>query len=418
MVSSALLNVRLKRMDRRAVIHVALTVLRRNKLRSALTMGGITIGITAVICSVAIGDGASNQTREQLKNLGENMVWIEAGSRSVQGMRTGTRGTKTLTLEDAHAIEQAVPLIRTISPNVDGHVQVIYGNQNWNTTYRGVSPEYLNIRRWSVASGSAFTQHDTDALADVCLLGQTVVDRLFGREDPLGKTIRAGGLPCRVIGVLQAKGLSATGGDQDDVIMAPYKTVQHKVRGVEWLDDIFCSAISPEAIRPAQAQITRLLRQRHHLRPDQEDDFNIRHPEDLLQAQEQVNRTFTFMIASIAAISLVVGGIGIMNIMLVSVTERTREIGIRMSIGAQRQDIRNQFLIESLALSLLGGIIGLIIGLLIGGGVTHLVGLPFVVSASSLILPFAVSGTIGVVFGLYPAVRASKLDPIVALRSV
>jgi putative ABC transport system permease protein len=403
-------------MDRTAVIHVALTVLRRNKLRSALTMGGITIGITAVICSVAIGDGASNQTREQLKNLGDNMIWIEAGSRNVQGMRTGTRGTKTLTLEDARAIEQAVPLIRTISPNVDGHVQVIYGNQNWNTTYRGVSPEYLNIRRWSVASGSAFTQHDTDALADVCLLGQTVVDRLFGREDPLGKTIRAGGLPCRVIGVLQAKGLSATGGDQDDVIMAPYKTVQHKIRGVEWLDDIFCSAISPEAIRPAQAQITRLLRQRHHLRPDQEDDFNIRHPEDLLQAQEQVNRTFTFMIASIAAISLVVGGIGIMNIMLVSVTERTREIGVRLAVGATERDVQMQFLSEAVVLSLLGGAAGVLTGILGAGEFSSILGWPTRISPSAIVLAAVFSLATGIFFGYYPAQKAARLDPIEALR--
>ena len=403
-------------MDIWAIIRLAVTVLGRNKLRSILTMGGITIGITAVICSVAIGDGASNQTKEQLRSLGDNMIWIEAGSRNVNGMRTGTRGTKTLTEDDARAIQNSIPLLKSISPNVDGHIQVVYGNKNWNTTYRGVSPEYLSIRRWAVTSGSAFTQQDVDSMDDVCLLGQTVVDQLFVRDESVGNTIRVGGLPCRVIGVLQAKGLSATGWDQDDFIMMPYKTVQHKIRGVAWLDDIFCSAISPEAIRPAQAQITQLLRQRHHLRPDQDDDFNIRHPEDLLQAQVQVNRTFTFMIASIAAISLVVGGIGIMNIMLVSVTERTREIGVRLAVGATERHVQMQFLSEAVFLSLLGGAAGVLTGVFGAGEFSTVLGWPTSISPAAIVLAAVFSLGTGIFFGYYPAQKAARLDPIEALR--
>jgi putative ABC transport system permease protein len=403
-------------MDLWAVIRVALSMLGRNKLRSVLTMGGITIGISAVICSVAIGDGAAKRTQDQLQNLGDNMIWIEAGSRNLQGYRTGTRGTKTLSEGDAKAIQQSVALIKSMSPNVDGHIQVVYGNQNWSTMYRGVAPEYLAIRRWFLAAGVTFTQQETDNLANVCLLGQTVVEQLFGNEDPLGKTIRVGGLPCRVIGTLQAKGLSTSGWDQDDFVMMPYKTVQHKIRGVDWLDDIFCSAASPQAILPAQEQIARLLRQRHHLRPDEDDDFNIRHPEELLQAQEDVNRTFTFMIASIAAVSLLVGGIGIMNIMLVSVTERTREIGVRMAVGATERDVQVQFLSEAVVLSLLGGGLGVMIGILSATEFSSVLGWPTMVSPAALVIAVLFSLGTGIFFGYYPAQKAARLDPIEALR--
>src|SRR5438552_6285441 len=300
-------------MDFSTVLPVALSALARNKLRTALTMLGITIGIAAVICTVAIGEGGSSRIREQLQNLGDNFVRVEAGSRNLQGVRTGTGTTKTLTARDAKAILEAVPLIKSASPQVDARIQVIYGNTNWNTTYRGVSPEFLSIRRWTLDEGAPFTQHDVAVSANVCLLGKTVAERLFGDEDPIGKTIRVRDLPFRVVGLLHPKGETATGQDQDDQIFIPYTTAQHKIKGVAWLDDIMCSAVSPEAIRPARDQITRLLRQRHHIRPGAPDDFNLRTPEELLQAQEETSRTFTILLAGIASVSLIVGGIGIMN---------------------------------------------------------------------------------------------------------
>jgi putative ABC transport system permease protein len=403
-------------MDFSSVFQVALRAMARNKLRTALSMLGITIGIGAVICTVAIGEGGSRQIQEQLLSLGDNFVWIEAGGRNVNGVRTGTRGTKTLTLLDAKAIEDSVPLIKKISPHVDDKLQVIYGNQNWFTSYRGVSPEYLDIRRWGVAEGVPFTQQDVDNLADVCLLGQTVVERLFGGEDPVGKTIRVKNLPFRVIGVLQIKGLSATGFDQDDTIVIPYTTAQKKIKGIDWVDDIWCSAISPAAILPAQEQVGRLLRQRHHLRFDEPDDFNIRHPEDILQAQEEASQTFTLMLASIASVSLLVGGIGIMNIMLVSVTERTREIGVRMAVGATERDVRMQFLSEALVLSLIGGTLGVLAGAVGTALLSTALAWPTAVPPAAIVVAVFFSVGIGLFFGYYPAHKASRLDPIEALR--
>src|SRR6202022_323253 len=248
---------------------------------------------------------------------------------------------------DENAIVQSVPLIKMCSPQVDARLQIIYGNVNWNTVYRGCTPEYLKVRRWALEQGACFTQHGVDVSANVVLLGRTVVERLFGDEHPIGKTIRLRDQPFRVVGVLHPKGETATGQDQDDQIFIPYTTAQHKLKGVAWLDDIMCSAVSAEAIRPARDQITRLMRQRHHIRPGAPDDFNLRPPEELLQAQEETSRTFTILLAGIASVSLIVGGIGIMNIMLVTVVERTREIGVRRAIGATQRDIRSQFLLES-----------------------------------------------------------------------
>jgi putative ABC transport system permease protein len=398
------------------VFRGTLRVLARNKLRTGLSMLGITIGIGAVICAVAIGEGGSNQIRDQLTNLGDNLVWIEAGGRNVNGVRTGTRGTSSLNLGDAEAIRTTIPLIKSVSPQVDNPTQVVYGNQNWYTTYRGVSPEFLSIRRWPLASGTPFTQQDVDSLANVCLLGQTVVDRLFGSEDPIDKTIRVKNLPFKVVGVLAPKGQSAYGADQDDVLLMPYSTAQHKVKGIDWVDDIMCSAISADAVRPAQDQITRLLRQRHRLRPDQPDDFNIRSPEDVLQAEEETSRTFTLMLASIASVSLLVGGIGIMNIMLVSVTERTREIGVRMAVGATERDVQVQFLSEAVLISLLGGMLGLLVGFVGVLGFSSMLNWPMRVSPPAITIAVLFSLTTGVFFGYYPAQKAARLEPIEALR--
>jgi len=395
---------------------MALQALARNKLRTVLTMLGITIGIGAVICTVAIGQGGSSLVHEQLLALGTNMVWIEAGGRNINGVRTGNAGTKTLTLDDADAIKRSIPFISVVAPNVDGNVQVVYGNQNWYTRYRGVPPEYFQVRRWSLQSGSMFTQGDVDRLSTVCLLGRTLVERIFGEDDPVGKTIRVQGLPCKVVGVLQAKGLSTTGFDQDDMIAMPITTAMHKLKGISWLDDIFCSATSPESVTLAEDQIYRLMRQRHRLRADEPDDFNIRHPQDALQAQEEASKTLTLMLASLASVSLLVGGIGIMNIMLVSVTERTREIGVRMAVGAAEADVQMQFLIEALALSLLGGAIGVLFGMGASVGVSKILRWPAIISPVAVVVAAVFSVFVGLFFGYYPAQKAASLDPIEALR--
>jgi len=404
-------------MGLRETFRMALRALRRNKLRTALTMLGILIGIGAVICTVAIGEGGSSMVRDQLEGLGTNLVWIEAGGRNINGVRTGNGQTKSLTVDDAMAIQESVPLIASIAPNVDGGMQVVYGNQNWSTRYRGVPPVYFQIRRWRVAVGTMFTDADVEHMTNVCLLGRTVAETLFGADDPLGKIIRLQNQPFRVIGVMEPKGLSTTGTDQDDFVVIPYTTAMKKLRGIYWLNDIFASAVSADAINPAIDQVVRLLRQRHHLRPEEPDDFNIRHPEDTLKAQEEASHTFTLMLASIASVSLLVGGIGIMNIMLVSVTERTREIGVRMAVGATEKDVRVQFLVEALVLSLLGGAIGVLAGMLASVGVSRLLAWPAIITPTAIAVAAAFSIAIGIFFGYYPALKASQLDPIEALRA-
>ncbi len=395
---------------------ITLRVLGRNKMRTGLTMLGITIGIGAVICTVAIGEGGSQQIRDQISSLGDNMVWVEAGGRTVNGAHTGNDNTKSLVDGDSDAIAASTPLIKACSPNVDGHVQVVYGNQNWSTQFRGVAPSFLTIRNWPVAEGTPFTEQDVASRAQVTVLGKTVADTLFNGADPVGKTIRVGGLPFQVIGVLTSKGASGFGRDQDDTMMMPYTTAQHKVSGQDWLDDIFCSAVSPEAIDPAQEQITRLMRQRHHLRPKEPDDFNIRTPTQFLEAQEQASHTFTLMLASIASVALLVGGIGIMNIMLVSVTERTREIGVRMAVGATERDIQMQFLIEAIIVSLLGGVLGVFFGIFASRVLASTLHWTMQIPALAIVVAAAFALFMGLFFGYYPAQKASQLDPIEALR--
>jgi putative ABC transport system permease protein len=403
-------------MDLWAIVPVALAALGRNKLRTALTMLGITIGIAAVICTVAIGEGGASRVREQLDNLGDNFVWVEAGSRNLKGVRTGTGGMQSLTPRDAVAIKETIPLIKSVSPNVDSRLQVIYGNNNWYTFYRGVSPEFLAIRRWKIERGACFTQQDVETSANVCVLGQSLVDELFGDEDPVGKTIRIRDQPFRVLGALKAKGESMTGQDQDDFLIMPWTTAQHKIKGISWLDDILCSAVSPEAMGPAREQITALLRQRHHLRPDAPLDFNIRAPEDLLQAQEETSKTFTVLLLSIASVSLLVGGIGIMNIMFVTVTERTREIGVRMAVGATKKNVQMQFLMEALVLSSLSGTVGALVGIAASAVFSHALAWPTIIPPQWIGIAVVFSALIGVFFGFYPARKAALLDPIDALR--
>jgi putative ABC transport system permease protein len=399
-----------------ALLGSAVWALLRNKLRSTLTVLGIMIGIAAVICVVAIGRAGQARVEQQLNNLGDNFVWIEAGGRAVNGVRTGTHATPTLTLGDALAIKNQVPLIKSVSPNVDASVQMIYGNQNWYASYRGVAPEYFEIKRWYVDQGAFFSQDDVESASDVCVLGRTVRDQLFGAEDPIGKVVRVNGLPCKVIATMKPKGLSVSGQDQDDTIILPYTTAMKKLKGQPWLDDILCSAVSADVIKLAGRQAAAVLRDRHHLRPEEDDDFNIRNPEDIIQAQLESSRTLTILLVAIASISLLVGGIGIMNVMLVSVTERTREIGVRVAVGATEEAIQLQFLGESVMLSLVGGAAGVLLGIVTSIIIGRTLGWPMDVSLESVVIAALFSIAVGVFFGYYPARKASLLDPIDALR--
>jgi putative ABC transport system permease protein len=399
-----------------ALFQSAIVTLLRNKMRSALTVLGITIGIAAVICVVAIGKAGQARVEQQLNNLGDNFVWIEAGGRSVNGVRTGTHDTKTLVLADAIAIKNQVSLIKSVSPHVNDPAQVVYGNQNWHSMYRGVAPEYFDIKRWYVEQGAIFSQDDVDRGADVCAIGRTVREQLFGVEDPIGKVIRLNNLPCKVVATLQPKGLSLDGRDQDDTILLPYTTAQKKLKGITWLDDILCSAVSQEAVKMAGQEATAVLRDRHHLRPEEEDDFNIRNPEDVIQAQLDSSKTLTVLLIAIASVSLVVGGIGIMNVMLVSVTERTREIGVRVAVGATEEAIQLQFLGEAVVLSLAGGAAGVLFGVLGSYLVGQTLHWQTQMSLESVAVAALFAIGVGVFFGYYPARKASLLNPIEALR--
>jgi putative ABC transport system permease protein len=396
----------------------ALRALGRNKLRSALAGLAIMIGIAAVVCVIAIGRAGSRRAEEQLRNLGDNFVWVEAGSRAPSGVRTGTHGTTSLTLEDADAILREVPLMKRVTPNVDGSLQVVFGERNWRTHYRGVGPDYLEIKRWGVARGAPYTEEDVRRASSICLIGDTVREQLFGDADPVGQTIRAGGKLMLVAGVLERKGQSGTGQDQDDTILLPWTTAQKKIRGRNqtWLDDIIGSAVTPEAVNPAIDQIQSLLRQRHRIQPGEEDDFNIRRPDEILQARVETSRTLSALLVAVASIALVVGGIGVMNVMLVSVAERTREIGLRLAVGATDGAVQLQFLGEAVMLTLLGGLLGVLLGAAgcaaIGAGLGWSVSVPL----EALALAPCISIAVGIFFGFYPARRAARLDPIEALR--
>jgi putative ABC transport system permease protein len=402
-------------MSLRSVFREAFRALTRNKLRSMLTVLGIMIGIGAVICVVAIGQAGSEQVQEQLNNLGDNFVWIESGSRAPNGIRTGSHGTKTLTVEDSAAIGK-MPLIKAVTPNVDGSTTVVYGNRNWGTHWRGVSPEYFQIKRWPVVLGAPFTQDDVDHAADVVVIGETVREQLFGNEDPIGKVIRVGNYPSQVVGVLEARGQSGFGQDQDDTLVVPYTMGMKKMKGNPWLDDIMASAVTQDSVNPAIDQIVGLLRERHHIRPGQDDDFNVRRPDDVIQARLAASRTFSVLLIAIASVSLLVGGIGIMNVMLVSVTERTREIGIRMAIGATESSVQAQFLGEAVLLSLFGGLLGVLVG--VGGSILlgSMLQWPMSIPPESIAIAGLFASGVGVFFGFYPAVKASRMDPIEALR--
>jgi putative ABC transport system permease protein len=400
------------------LVREAIRALARNKTRSALSAVGITIGIGAVVCVVAIGTAGSLRAEEQLHNLGDNLVWVEAGSRNVNGVRSGTLGMNTLTMGDAEAILHNVSYIKSVSPNIDGSLLIASGKFNWTTRYRGVTPEYFEIKRWQVAEGDLFTQEDVKHVANVVMIGQTVRQEIFGNEEAVGRMVRINTQLYRVVGVLGPKGQSTTGQDQDDTVIMPYPTAQKRLKGkgFEWLDDILCSAESLDAVNPAVDMINALLRERHHIRSGEQNDFNIRRPEDAIKAQIAANRTLALFLISVASISLLVGGIGIMNVMLVSVTERTREIGIRLAVGAKIRAIQIQFLIEAVILCAFGSIFGILVGVA-GSFITgYVLGWPMSIPPEALIVAPLFAIGVGVFFGFYPAWRASRLDPITALR--
>jgi putative ABC transport system permease protein len=397
---------------------VALRALGRNKMRTTLTMLGIIIGVASVIAMVGIGQGASALIQAQIQQLGNNMLFVWAGSTTQGGMRGGSGSATTLVAEDVDAIERECPAVRAASPGVRANGQLIFGNQNWypSAGISGTNEKYPEIRAWPVATGNFFTEGDVRTAARVCVIGKTVADNLFTGIDPVGQTLRIRNLPFRVVGVLTPKGQSTFGQDQDDTVLVPYTTAQKKMVSITHINYAMISAVSPAATFTAEKQITDLLRQRHKLGPNVDNDFTVRNLTDVAEAADQSSKVMITLLASIASVSLLVGGIGIMNIMLVSVTERTREIGIRMAIGARSRLIRRQFLIESIALSLVGGLIGVMVGLGALIVIPKTLDWPTLVSPVSIFVAVIFSAVVGILFGYYPARKAAALDPIDALR--
>jgi putative ABC transport system permease protein len=401
-------------------IMTAFRILGRNRLRAGLTVLGIVIGVAAVIAMISIGQGAKAAVSAQVASMGTNVIIILPGATTTGGVRGGQGSAVNLTVADAQDLKKRAPLLIDTAWGKRDVMQTVYGNKNWNTPVNGISPGYLTIRDWSFTSGVPFTQTDMDVAARVALVGQTVVDNLFEPgEEPVGATIRLKNVPFTVIGVLAPKGQSAQGTDQDDTIFIPFTTAERKVLGTQFLGSIgaiFAATDRMEDLPEAVEQIREVLRSRHRLQPEQPDDFTVRTQVDIAKVQEGMGQTLTLMLFAIASISLLVGGIGIMNILLVSVTERTREIGVRMAVGAKRKHILMQFLIEAMTLSLFGGLLGIVLGVVCARATTVLAGWPTIISPESILAAFAFSLFVGLFFGLYPANKASRLNPIDALR--
>jgi putative ABC transport system permease protein len=402
-----------------ASLRIALRALMVNKMRSALTMLGIIIGVSAVIAMIAVGSGAKKRIAEQIASMGSNLLIVLSGSSTSGGLRFGSGTVPTLTVDDAKAILNEIPAVKYVAPTLGGGAQVVFGNQNWSTIINGTTPEALEIRDWPLSSGRSFTQQDIDGATKVCLLGKTVVDNLFGGIDPIGQIIRIKMVPFTVVGVLASKGQSTQGQDQDDTIVVPLTTAQKKLFGMQFpgmVRLILVQATAPEVMKDVENQLNDLLRQRHHIQPKQDNDFSVRNLTEIMSTAEQSANVMSLLLGAIASISLIVGGIGIMNIMLVSVTERTREIGIRIAVGAKGRDILLQFLIESLVLSLIGGTVGIGIGVAGTLILSSFTQWPTLFSIQAILLAFLFSGSVGVFFGFYPARKASMLNPIEALR--
>jgi len=398
---------------------VSFRSLRANKMRSALTMLGMIIGVGAVIVMVAIGAGANQRISAQISSVGSNLLLVLPGSTTSGGLRSGFGGVPTLTMGDARAIGKELPSVRFASPSIRTSAPVVYGNQNWSTIVQGVWPEFLEMRDWRIVSGRNFTAAETEASAKVTLLGQTVAENLFGPEDPVGKIVRIKRSPFTVVGVLDRKGQSPQGQDQDDTVVLPITTLQKKLYAsahAGTVGVIMVQAIDEENVKEAERQVAALLRQRHRIGPGQDDDFSVRNLSEVLALAETATRIMSLLLGGIASVSLVVGGIGIMNIMLVSVTERTREIGIRMAVGARERDILSQFLIEAVLLALTGGAVGIVLGAAGAVLTSRFAGWSTVISPSAVFLAFGFSAAVGIFFGYYPARKASRMDPIEALR--
>jgi putative ABC transport system permease protein len=398
------------------LILVALKSIARNKMRSLLTMLGIIIGVGSVITMVALGEGSQKDIEGNVASLGTNLLMVRPGSIQSGGVRGGAGTRASLSMNDVSRLKKNGTLLRWVSAEVRANGQVIAGNNNWNTTVTGVAPEYLLIRNYQIASGSFFTERDSKTRAKVAVLGKTVVDELFPDQDPVGARIRIRNVPFRVIGVLAEKGQSSMGNDQDDIILAPDTTVLYRLSDGKFVNDISASAISSEQMDAAKEELKALLRSEHRLRADEEDDFQVRDQTEIIEIATSVTGTLTMLLSSVAGVSLLVGGIGIMNIMLVSVTERTREIGIRLAIGARPSDILAQFLVEAAILSLIGGMIGILSGFLAASGIGLLLGVSTVINPVVVSTAVLFTGAVGVFFGFYPARKAANLNPIDALR--
>jgi len=400
-------------------LRIALKALGRNKMRSGLTMLGIIIGVGAVIAMIAIGSGAKARIQEQIASMGSNLLIVLSGSATSGGFRWGSGSVPTLTVEDAKAIASELSAVKYSAPVLQGVTQIVFGNQNWSTITFASTPEALLIRDWPVIRGRSLTQADVDGATKVCLLGHTVVDNLFGEMDPIGQVVRVKKFPFTLVGVLSEKGQTTWGQDQDDVVYVPLTTGQRLLFGQQFpgmVRSISVQATGPDTIKLAEEEITQLLRQRHRLRANQDNDFMVRNLTEAFSAAEESAKVMSILLGAIASISLLVGGIGIMNIMLVSVTERTREIGIRMAVGARGRDILWQFLVEALVLSLIGGIIGIFLGVGSSQLISEIFKWPTLISPQALLLSFSFAGGVGIFFGFYPARKAAKLDPIEALR--
>lgn len=404
-----------------SAMRIAFRALQVNKARSALTMLGIVIGVAAVIATVAVGSGATQRIQQQIASIGSNIIIVIPGSVTSSGMRMGTGAAVTLTESDARDLAAQCPSVAVVAPVVRGGSQLVYENANWGSITMGVTPGYLTIRDLSIAKGAPFTQHDVDAATKVVVLGQTVVDNLFGDIDPIGKSIRVKKVPFTVVGVLARKGQSPMGQDQDDIVLIPLSSAKRKVLGIksanaDAVDSIMLQATTDQKMQAAQDEAEALLRQRHHLQPAQDDDFSIRNMQEIFAAQESSSRVMSLMLAAVASVSLIVGGIGIMNIMLVSVRERTREIGLRQAVGAKTRDILTQFLVEAATLSVAGGIVGIVVGVGTSFLVSRLADWQTVVGPGAVLLAVFFSALVGITFGYYPARKAAYLDPIEALR--
>ena len=399
------------------LILIAWSALMRNKTRALLTMLGIIIGISSVIAMVSIGESSTQGINNEISSLGTNMIMVMRNSERKGGVNVGSANVQTMKVEDADAIRNQAKYVSMVSPTVNSAGQLVYGSNNWPGSIQGGNEDYLEISKYTIASGSNFTENDVKNSAKVCVIGKTVVDNLFpDGENPLGKVVRFGKIPLKIIGILESKGQNMMGGDQDDIIIAPYTTVQRRILSINYIHMIMASAQSEEVAGLATAEIETIMRKQHKLKPGEEDDFQVHTQQQMLDMMGSVTSMLTILLAAVAGISLVVGGIGIMNIMYVTVTERTREIGLRRSVGAKNKDILKQFLYESTILSLIGGIIGMIFGLALAYLASSLLNWPFVVSMITVGISFVVCAAIGMFFGWYPAKKAASLDPITALR--